>query len=209
MARCPNGGARHLMHHGLIKTLHGIVEEAGVPKASIMEEARELRQDDRTRPGDLVVLDFADGGRHLIIDGVVTTVYKNTILPRVASIPGFAGKQVEDKKFKADADSSHLVSISHGGRHRFVPFAMEDLGRIGAHGQATLRMLAEYVVAKGKGPPMSARAAPLKPFEAVAMWVRRWQQKLFVWLHLTISRQVLRYLAPSIADGTSYSKNLL
>ncbi len=50
------------MHHGLIKTLRGIVEESRVPKASIVEEARGMRPDDRSRPGDLVVLDFAEGG---------------------------------------------------------------------------------------------------------------------------------------------------
>jgi hypothetical protein len=80
------------MHHGLIKTLRGIVEESGVPKASIVEEARGMRSEDRTRPGDLVVLDFAEGGRHLIIDGVVTKVYRNSVLPKVAAIPGFAAK---------------------------------------------------------------------------------------------------------------------
>ncbi len=69
-----------MMHHGLIKTLRSIVEEYGVPKASIAEEARGVRHDDRTRPGDLVVMIFVEGGRHLIIDGVVTTVYRNTIL---------------------------------------------------------------------------------------------------------------------------------
>ena len=63
-----------MMHHGLIKTLRGILEESGIPKAAIVEEARGLRQDDRTRPRDLVVLDFLEGGRHLIIDGVVITV---------------------------------------------------------------------------------------------------------------------------------------
>jgi len=193
------------MHHGLIKTLRTIVEESGVPKAAIVEEAREMRQDDRTRPGDVVVMDFVEGGRHLIIDGVVTILYRNTVLQKVETIPGFAAKQVEDKKFKADADSSHPVAAQHGGRHRCIPFAMEDGGRIGAHGQAALRMLAEYAVAKGKLPPMSSRAAPLRHSEAVALWVRRWQQKLSVWLHLTLSRQVLRYLALSVAYGISYS----
>ena len=47
------------MHHGLIKTLRSIVEDSGVPRASIVDEARGMRPDDRTRPGDLVVLDFA------------------------------------------------------------------------------------------------------------------------------------------------------
>ena len=42
-ARCPNGGARHTMHHGLIKTLLTIVEESGGPKAAIVEEARGVR----------------------------------------------------------------------------------------------------------------------------------------------------------------------
>jgi hypothetical protein len=87
---------------------------------------------------------------------------------------------VEDKKFKTDKDSPHPVSASHGGRHMLIPFAMEDGGRIGAHGHATLRMLAEDAVAKGKFPPMAARASPLLPPEAVAMWVRMWQQKLSV-----------------------------
>ena len=194
-----------MMHHGLIKTLRSIVEECGVPKEAIMEEARGLRLDDRTRPGDLVIMDFVDGGRHLVFDGVVTTVYMNSVLHKVVAIPGFAAKQVEDRKFKADADSPQPVSVQHGGRHRFIPFAMEDGGRIGAHGHAALRMLAEYDVAKGKTPPRSRSAAPPKPPEVVAMWVRRWQQKLSAWLHLTLSRPVLRYLAPSVAAGASYS----
>jgi len=66
----------HMMYHGFIKTLRGIVEESGVPKASIVEEARGMRPEDRNRHGDLVVLDSAEGGRHHIIDGVVTTVYR-------------------------------------------------------------------------------------------------------------------------------------
>ncbi len=123
----------------------------------------------------------------------------------MAAVPGFAAKQAEDRKFKADADSLYPVSIKHGGRHRLIPFAMEDGGRIGAHGQAALRMLAEYAVAKGKLPPLAACAVPPLPPVAVAMWVRRWQQKLSVWLHLTLSRQVLRYLALSVVAGVCYS----
>ena len=55
VARCPNGGARHLLHHGLIKSLRHIVEEARVPKVSIVEDARGLREGDATRPRDFVV----------------------------------------------------------------------------------------------------------------------------------------------------------
>ena len=92
-------------------------------------------------PGDLVVLDYNTPGRHLVLYGVGTTVYRNSILYRVAAVPGFASKQVEDTKFKADMTSAHPISAAYGGRHAFVPFAMADGGRIGAHGQAVLRML--------------------------------------------------------------------
>ena len=51
-----------------------------------------MRPDDRSRPCDLVVLDFADGGRHFVFDGVITTIFRNMILPKVAMIPGFATK---------------------------------------------------------------------------------------------------------------------
>ena len=69
-----------------------------------------------------------------------------------------------------------------------VPFAMEDGGMIGAHKQAALRMLAEFAIVKGRLPPRPARAATPLPLEAVAMWVRKWRLRLFVWLHLTMSR---------------------
>ena len=80
------------MHHELIKSLRIIVEESMVSRASIVEEARGLRPGDGTRPRDIVVLDFAEGGRHPIIDGVVTTVYRCTILYKVATVPEFAAK---------------------------------------------------------------------------------------------------------------------
>jgi len=62
------------------------------------------------------VVNFIEPGRHLILDGVVTTVYRNSILSKVALVPGFAAKKVEDTKFKADLTSAHPVSATHGGR---------------------------------------------------------------------------------------------
>ena len=98
-----------------------------------MKEACGLRTSDASRPRDLVVLDFATPSRHLVVDGVVTTVYMNSILARVSAVSGLATKKVEDTKFKAYANSAHPVDAIHGGRHTFVPFAMEDGGTTGAH----------------------------------------------------------------------------
>ena len=48
---------------------------------AVIIEARRLRTTDETRPGDVVVLDFFAKGEHpVVIDTVVTTVYRNTVL---------------------------------------------------------------------------------------------------------------------------------
>ena len=41
--------------------------------------------------------------------------YRNNILSKVGAVPGFEAKQVEDKKFKADAHSPKPVAAAHGG----------------------------------------------------------------------------------------------
>ena len=108
------------------RTLRGIIEESRVPKTSIVEVGRGLRPKDTTRPWDIVVLDFAAEGRNLIFDGAVTTIYRNSIMSRVADVPGYAAKLAEDKKFKAESDFLTPLSSTHGGRHTLVAFAMED-----------------------------------------------------------------------------------
>jgi hypothetical protein len=75
-----------------------ILRDAGVPDASVVLEARGLRATNRSRPGDVVALDFFADGRHLFIDAVLTTVYMNTFMEKVVTVLGFEAKQVEDRK---------------------------------------------------------------------------------------------------------------
>ncbi len=49
-----------------------------------------------TRPGDILLLDFHALGRHLLLDGVVTTMYRNTRQRETGEIPGYAAKLVDD-----------------------------------------------------------------------------------------------------------------
>ncbi len=140
----------------------------------VLLEARGLRASDRSRPGDVVALEFFADGRHLVIDAILTTVYKNTILEKVATIPGFAAKQVEDKKLQADRASAHPISGIHGGPHILVPFALEDGGRLGAHAQALLRALATAALAKGRTPPFARGSEDMSYPMLVSLWVRRW-----------------------------------
>ena len=102
----------------------------GVPKSSIELEKKGIRPGNRTRTGDIVVLDFYGLGRHLVIDVVLCTVYRNVILAQTCSIPGYAAKMAEDRKFYNDKKSSHPVSSKYGGAHVFVLFAMEDGGTL-------------------------------------------------------------------------------
>ena len=97
----------------------------------------------------MVVLDFYGlAGRHLVMDAVISTVYRNTILS-TSLIPGNVAKLAEDKNFKADDVSSQRVSCKHGAwrscsRYRVLPFAMEDGGSLGAHAHALLKTPAEH-----------------------------------------------------------------
>jgi hypothetical protein len=56
------------------------------------------------------------------------SVYKNTFLGKVATVPGYAAKQAEDRKFLADRISRQPISAMHGGPHILDPFAIEDGG---------------------------------------------------------------------------------
>ncbi len=199
VVRCPNGGMRHLFHAGLVSVFKSILKEVAVPDASIVLEARGLRAMDKTRPGDIVALDFFADGRHMVIDAVMTSVYRNTVLEKVATILSYAAKQLEDRKFLADKDSRQPIAVIYGGPHILVPFAIEDGGRLGAHAQALLRALAIAALSKGRRPPFVKGAETMSHNMLVSQWVRRWQQRLSAWLHLAISRHTLRLLCPQIA----------
>ena len=172
------------MHASLITTLKKVLQEAGVPPSATLTEARGLRgRADMTRPGDIVVLDFHAPGRHLLSDGVVTTVYKNTRQRETGEIPGYAAKLAEDRKFYADKTSERPVAKIHGGLHTLVPFAVEDGGRLGAHAQAFLRALAERAVGQGRRsrPPLRDLTGSVVRGDGatqVSLWVQRWQRHI-------------------------------
>jgi len=152
-------------------------------------------------PGDVVALDFFADGRHLVTDAVMTTVYRKTVLHQVATVPGYAAKQAEDKKFLADKASRQPISTPHGGPHILVPFAIEDGGRLGGHAQALLGALATSTMAKGMTPPFARCTADLTYPMQISLWVRRWHQRISSWLHLSLSRHTLRLLCPAATAG--------
>ena len=115
-----------------------LLRQAGAAKTDIVFEVSNPRQGDKTRPGDVVWLNFLGPGQHLLID--------------VCRIPGFAAKAVEYAKLDEDFRSSSPVSQCHdGGRHRLVPFVLEEGGRFGDHALvAILSEIADIGAETGK-----------------------------------------------------------
>ena len=101
------------------------------------------------------------------------TVYRDTVLEKVATVPGYAAKQVEDRKFLADMTSIQPISAVNGGPHILAPFAIEDGGRMKAHDQALLRSLATAALTKGRTPPFAKEVEHMTHNMQVSLWVRR------------------------------------
>ena len=117
-----------MMPSGLVKVLQFILHDVGVLDATVVVEARGLRATDWSRPGDIVALDFFANGKYLVIDAVMTLVYRSTILPKVATILGYASKQTKDMKFMSNKTSQQPIAVPHGGPHVLVPSAIKDRG---------------------------------------------------------------------------------
>jgi hypothetical protein len=162
------------MHSWLAQVLKSIIKDVGIPDIDVVTEARGLRSFDASRHGDVVVLDFFRDGHHLVIDALVTTVYRNTMLQQVSTVPGYAAKQTEDKKVYADKSSAEPVASIHGGPNVLVPFALEDGGRLGADAQALLRSFATLAIEKGRRPPLAYRDSSSSAPTLASLWVQRW-----------------------------------
>ncbi len=104
-------------------------------------------------------LDFFAERRYLVIDVVVTTCYRNTIVKGDASVPDLAPKHAEVRKFYAGRVSTQPIVAIHGGPRVMVPFVMEDGGHLGAHALALLRALAIISLDKDSRPPFAYRAS--------------------------------------------------
>ncbi len=94
-----------MIHARFVGVIRSVLNDVGIPDSAIVTKARSLRSADATRHGDVVVMDVFAEGRHVVIDAVVTTVYRNTPFPYVVAIPGYVAKQAEDRKFDADRTS--------------------------------------------------------------------------------------------------------
>jgi hypothetical protein len=98
-----------------VHVIRTISKDAGVLDAVVVVEARGLGAVDRSSMSrDVVALDFFANERHLIIDAVMTPVYRTTVLQKVAAVPRYATKQAENIKFLAYMTSTQIFVAPHG-----------------------------------------------------------------------------------------------
>ncbi len=64
-----------------------------------------LKATDRSKLRNVVALDFLADGRHLVIDAVMTIVYRNTMFRQVATVPGYAAKLFSRRSYR------HLLEV--------------------------------------------------------------------------------------------------
>ncbi len=188
-----------MFHAWLVGVIKTILREAGVPEVAIVTEARGLRAANSSRPGDVVALDFFADGRHLVIDAVMTTVYMNTALERAATIPGFAAKQAEDRKFRADRTSSQPISAAHGAHTSWSHSRLRMEADWGRTHKPYYDPWHQRHLPRGAPPPFARGVDKLTHNMQISLWFRRWQQRLSAWVHLSISRHAVRLLCPDVA----------
>ena len=149
----------------------------------------------------MVWLHFLGPGQHILIDVSITGVYRDAVLDDVSRIPGFAAKAREDAKLDEDFRSASPVSQCHGGRHRLVPFVLEEGGRFGDHALALLSEIAELGAQSGKLKAPESWASS-SPNAASAYWVRKWKQEVSGWLQVTMSDTLLRQTSRASVYGS-------
>jgi hypothetical protein len=165
--RCPVGCMAHTKwraHNAVARELrHIIIHECGIASSKVVQEPLHLRQmNSAERPGDLVVKGYNRRlGKDLIIDVSVRDVYSQSAYHGPARVPGGVAARGEADKLRSQA------AVELGARHIFVPFIMENGGRLGGHAVELLRDLQRRSKKRGMVAKWTQRLSATVAFGAV------------------------------------------
>ena len=187
--RCPRGSNRHLMHHKLARCVRSIFIDAGTHEDEVKLEVKSDATTSGHRPGDVAALNYRVTGQHLLVDVSITASGRAALLDHMDT-PGYAAATQELAKLgkyrSPSARTPHQPAPPHGFiyRHRFVPFVLEDGGRLGEHARALLVELAMRAAQQGKC-PTDRRGHP-RP----SWLLTRWLEWISLALHSTAAKQI-------------------
>ena len=219
MVRCPHGlhlagqlrsapSAVTAVHSRLVGFVRDCLLEAGLAPSSLSLEPSGLGLPGTGgRPADVGVycLDYK-----LFIDVSVRAVLSSSAEP-VAAVPGGVAREGEADKVRAIMSQGPDVRIRRSGV-RYLPFIVEQFGRLGEHADALLRALAVRAENEGsEGQPDPLRSvgfmfvpgAPAEPPPGLSLGgvreckpdiklqnksgrrMNQWRQRLSTWVHGT------------------------
>ena len=181
---CPYKGVRHIKHDAVARLLRKFMREAGAPKRRAVLEARGLAGTSLRRPGDVTWFLYTDHA-HLVVDCAVAGVYQKSMLrDGLWRRAGAAARMRERHKIRADARADHPVQHDH----TFVPFVVEDGGRLGLQALDLLDRLARRAAQhSGDGDPQLAARIRTRWLQELSTMVHS-RQAWFITDSITASR---------------------
>jgi hypothetical protein len=162
-----------------------IAKEAGL--RGVVAEMIGLTEKALKRPGDVTVLGYSGYARHLVIDVVIKHEFCSSNIVSASRGPDDLLRAAEKSKM----GQSRLAVERRG--HRFIPFAVSSLGRMGGHAVALLDEWADYA-AKTRGARQHdwRRSVP----EVRRQLLTKWLQMVSVCVHASVAGTVCHGLAP-------------
>jgi hypothetical protein len=164
LTACGRGGGRQLLHTTIMRVVRSILEEAG---EFVEVELGGIIEGTNRRPGDITAMGFTSATHHLVIDVASVTVMCGTHVAGAAVTAGSAARAKERDKF------AHSAALVRRAGHRFVPFVVEQYGRLGVHAQALLRELADRTIAAGRFRHCDGRSRDASRAMLLSMWRSR------------------------------------
>ena len=170
---CKHGANLNQVHTKLARALERILYEGGC--GTIRREEKHLAAGSDRRPGDITSCTLAGNGGRLLVDAVVNYVSSHTGLLLACKSGGAAALKSEEKKLR---NLPPLVDPSSS----FVPFAVDDWGRMAPLAIKLLSTLSEH------GGEHSAGLSDGDEKQVAAHLLHRWRQYISVAIHGTTAQ---------------------
>ena len=189
VARCPymrRGGGRdggqgtagllYHYHRVLVDLVARVLQEAG---GTTILEMPGLLAGTFERPADVACISLDGSGQHLIVDVACVHVLASSQIDRgrASTEAGFAARHVESAKRR-----QYQRRVEQAG-HRFVPFVIEDGGRLGQQAAALLGEMATRRAARTARPEDWG----MPPAERRRRYLARWLEQFSVCLHAEVA----------------------
>ena len=104
---------------------------------------------DSSRPGDLYALVSGLHAKDAAMDVVLVSTLSKSCLLKSSSSSDYALRQAENNKF--DKDLRNIEPLQFSATKRFIPLAMNQLGRRGSHFEAAIREHASLMIKRPSG----------------------------------------------------------